>query len=287
MGARTEQFRGWWIAILLSGTLLAGAEALQDYLNRRSARAFEIRVERNRQMLTAANDLLVSRILVILSTRDGRKMPNIERATAMVRHLGNVERVQPSDLGPGKLWESERTKFYLLTSAEGGTTLLGFFNGEWNAAVGDPVSRRIPSYFVSAAMRPVRMAIVMGWVVVLIRLVIRPTKRPQTAKLLLAVSILYVLSFCARIPDWDWSRLIPRAGPQGGILLVPLSACILVSVNWIRKGRNLRLCRQCHYDLLGNMSEICPECGKPLEHAQTKHIQKLWELTESERHAAM
>jgi len=52
-----------------------------------------------------------------------------------------------------------------------------------------------------------------------------------------------------------------------GIPLVVLAELwILDRVGFLPSGRRPGLCEKCDYDLTGNESGICPECGTPIAH---------------------
>lgn len=42
-----------------------------------------------------------------------------------------------------------------------------------------------------------------------------------------------------------------------------------------RAQENLYECAKCKYSLVGNVSGVCPECGKKLTEAQLRHIREL------------
>lgn len=71
--------------------------------------------------------------------------------------------------------------------------------------------------------------------------------------------------FFARLPAWELlaGLFIPVAG-----LLAPVFATSFI-LNAIDIGEADRvrrnLCRHCKYDLTGNVSDICPECGEEIE----------------------
>jgi hypothetical protein len=58
----------------------------------------------------------------------------------------------------------------------------------------------------------------------------------------------------------------------GGIVMCLTLAFVGLIVSWdfmmsgrhVRRGR-LHICRQCDYDLTGNESGVCPECGLPVQ----------------------
>jgi len=84
-----------------------------------------------------------------------------------------------------------------------------------------------------------------------------------------------------RMPDFD--RSVPRTvGGFYGVAIrkpivltmvipfwVPIVACLLLmclrTVVYRRRMRKLNLCLQCQYDLRGNASGVCPECGETIE----------------------
>ncbi|MCB9850627.1 MAG: hypothetical protein H6817_07970 [Phycisphaerales bacterium] len=62
------------------------------------------------------------------------------------------------------------------------------------------------------------------------------------------------VAFVAAFPAW-W-LFVPAV-----LLLIPLMVAI---TSYRRRMRRQRYCRACDYDLTGNHSGICPECGTPL-----------------------
>ena len=88
-------------------------------------------------------------------------------------------------------------------------------------------------------------------------------KRPELMLLLSAglsgAIALVFLVLCIEFPR------VP--GPGFGLLLSLASIYVLAHVHRARRtaalraARDLRHCRQCHYDLTGNVSGTCPECG--------------------------
>jgi hypothetical protein len=72
-----------------------------------------------------------------------------------------------------------------------------------------------------------------------------------------------------------WVPSIERLDPFGLMVRLPLwlPLCALLVPTlllWRRDRRRPRpgFCRQCDYDLTGNVSGICPECGTPLTEAE-------------------
>ena len=56
------------------------------------------------------------------------------------------------------------------------------------------------------------------------------------------------------------------------LALVPFT--LLVRFSFTRRWRKLGCCPKCEYDLTGNISGVCPECGKPIPAEQRAHLEK-------------
>jgi len=78
---------------------------------------------------------------------------------------------------------------------------------------------------------------------------------------------------------WGWSGWKPRIESitsGGGIVSIPIwiPAILLAGLSlWLGQSRGQShspLCRTCGYNLTGNVSGICPECGRPIPPPRSK-----------------
>ena len=70
---------------------------------------------------------------------------------------------------------------------------------------------------------------------------------------------------CAVIGGVLGARRAGRRGTILGIALSPLTLWGLVILAILtRPPPGPKLCRKCSYDLTGNVSGVCPECGSPI-----------------------
>jgi hypothetical protein len=80
-----------------------------------------------------------------------------------------------------------------------------------------------------------------------------------------------------RLPTNIWYGKSPSNDPTAAFyfgLVIPwwelltlpaLLPCLWIALRWLRpKARSAGRCRACDYDLTGNASGICPECGTPI-----------------------
>jgi hypothetical protein len=74
---------------------------------------------------------------------------------------------------------------------------------------------------------------------------------------LLAVACVGVITF----------RAFGRAALVFGLILAPVALFVLLEIPALRRDRRWRrgLCARCGYDLTGNVSGVCPECGAEAE----------------------
>lgn len=107
--------------------------------------------------------------------------------------------------------------------------------------------------------------LVAGWIAVLIAAFRLRNSRRKAAAWLVALAALFAFSrIMAETPEEmprvdvdDWSQII-----SGGMLLVSLAILL-----WPRRkpsADDAPHCHKCGYNLTGNISGICPECGTPI-----------------------
>lgn len=47
------------------------------------------------------------------------------------------------------------------------------------------------------------------------------------------------------------------------VIFLPFAAFPILSCLWLRRRDKVNRCKQCRYNLTGNTSGVCPECGTP------------------------
>ena len=124
-----------------------------------------------------------------------------------------------------------------------------------------------PVLLAEQAVRLAQWLAPLGWIGMLIAGRLRPRHRPLLVQLSLAAAIVATLA-------WASAAGFPHAGDflalGVGTLMILTSGSI-----WLRGGRRMPfeaaalLCPACDYDLTGNESGVCPECGEAV--AATAH----------------
>jgi hypothetical protein len=65
--------------------------------------------------------------------------------------------------------------------------------------------------------------------------------------------------FCHRVNGKEWERSVPLWIPLG--VMLPPTAWV-----WLNDRRRRGACPRCRYDLTGNTTGVCPECGARIAH---------------------
>ncbi len=157
---------------------------------------------------------------------------------------------------------------------------LMFIDGIWTNWEGiDYVPRAMrpqPSVFYLAAEHLRNAWLYLGPALWFALLVLSLTTYSNTARQRLAANLLMavaLLSFLAWLVDpvysTSFSAIFNHHNSFLGVLMILVSAPIAVESLRSPDPADLGLCRNCFYDLTGNQSGTCPECGAPAPAAAT------------------
>lgn len=75
------------------------------------------------------------------------------------------------------------------------------------------------------------------------------------------VLVLLSVLFGASMARWRWGRGAGLGGLFASSLFFPWGLMVLLLLVLLIRRREPGCCYKCHYDLTGNVSGTCPECG--------------------------
>ncbi|MFI5378483.1 MAG: hypothetical protein ACHRHE_04240 [Tepidisphaerales bacterium] len=61
-----------------------------------------------------------------------------------------------------------------------------------------------------------------------------------------------------------YAALHGREDRWGSVWMLPISGCVSLTICYRTPSRPVGICEKCGYNLTGNVSGICPECGTPI-----------------------
>lgn len=215
--------------------------------------------------------------------RSGKIPPSFPPSSYKGLRLDNAERRLGTKLVRRNRGGANET-FYV-DPVSGGWAQIDDTVGYWNGVkhrgvndyIGDP---RVPAFpdprrgVIAAVTNGVRVmcgAAYLAWIAVLIRFG-ASRRRPRVQRLGMAITLVE-LAVVAIFLSWFGPRYWSQRA-RGGLLVdmarvTPVVgatsvAIMIVTLKSHRAGRDDRpSCDQCGYDLTGNQSGICPECGTP------------------------
>lgn len=104
------------------------------------------------------------------------------------------------------------------------------------------------------------------------------------AQMLLAVALLTTLAWMlsAKYQQVFEDKLLQIHGLRWAAAMVAVSLLVLVLPNLRQRRAGALKCAQCHYNLTGNVSGICPECGTPIPEFAHRELAQLLATVEPE-----
>jgi hypothetical protein len=114
------------------------------------------------------------------------------------------------------------------------------------------------------------------------------SRQIASAKLLLGVSLFCLVSGAGRWRLDAWTNLSVEGGSKIWLVMLVVSILTLLHARQQARRENLRICTSCGYDLWGNTSGKCPECGMDLTAAQKLYVYAMleeWKELEGKAHS--
>ena len=155
--------------------------------------------------------------------------------------------------------------------------MLHHFDGRWvgvSPAASRPSSAPRPPRGYELLSGARRLAYIGGYVawglIFLAAWVEVPPRWRQSAPTLLVIAVLSTILALVGPRSWRaWSTLADEDAGLCGIIATAVSLALLVSTRVVLPARQARTggakrCTSCRYDLTGNVTGICPECGTPV-----------------------
>lgn len=251
-------------AFVLIGCALPALQYVELWQNRTAKAAHEKRLKTSE---TLAFD--ISRLLASAA----RSRPTVENARGILAGRGSfAER-------PSLSWTLPRggkvDRWVFLGKVDGARLYLEFLNGRWTD-VSVPNDLRPPPLEREWATRltcNVRQWAIIGWFGCFLFVLCRPinwsrrhTYWPLTALMMISVFAIF--------PSWHFSywRWVVLDDPGWRWLILILTMAIWWRARPRVNRTNLRGCRKCGYDLFGNTTGVCPECGTAMDPSQHAYV---------------
>ena len=268
----SERLKLWIIATWLGAAFVAVMLVM--------GQRFEDRVREQRQQLFRAEQRrIASEDSAALQTvvswyhehrdktgNDARFMPSRENATALLvrgasgsatRIASTLHQVAPS---------SQSAEQPIYTDPQTGAQVRLYLLGErWHAYA--PIKRTVPPPRLPTAISTVRHGLIAAIFVIWIGLMFfRPSLRPQRqvwANALLALVMIAIVATALQErqpPAGKWR--LEQASILFCFIAMIVSIWFLVA-SYMKVRVDHPICRRCGYNLTGNQSGVCPECGAP------------------------
>lgn len=113
------------------------------------------------------------------------------------------------------------------------------------------------------------------WVIGLFVTLMDRSYRPLAIELSALLGIVVFTGFSLN-PDWPWNGGLVKQGSGSAVAILTASVIVVALIRqWLSRPRILvssPLCDTCGYNLTGNESGVCPECGAPADFITYKRI---------------
>lgn len=252
-------------AFILIGCALPALQCAELWQNRTAKAAHEKRLKTSETLAFDISQLLASVV---------KSRPTFEEARGILASRGILaER-------PSLSWTSPRgeriDRWTFFGKVDEATVTLEFLEGLWTD-VSIPVAelRRPPlqrEWATRLAINLRQLAII-GWIGCSVFVLRRPINWSRRRSYW-PLTALMLISVFATFPSWHFSywRWIVFDDPGWRLLILILTIAIWWRA-WPRVNReNLRVCHKCGYDLFGNTTGVCPECGRAMEASQRAYV---------------
>jgi hypothetical protein len=261
-----------WLLIAVACAVIAAVQVMLNEQYRAKSSAYNAAIER----LTAVDRAAWRHVKVVLGQLEsGDPSRGVSLSEAQLA------------LNNGKPFERAHTRnspFIYVDPTTGGRALLDFHGERWAGASGvigpfwnDPRLPPRPNYnrgLHGIVMIGRRLAYIAGYVVWLILLILFLGTTPgawRYARIGMAmtlVEVALVSTFLAMLGPryWKaWSDVFQDDAPGLGLIATAVSVVLLLLTVWRARTAAARSgpprCGKCGYDLTGNESGVCPECG--------------------------
>jgi predicted RNA-binding Zn-ribbon protein involved in translation (DUF1610 family) len=162
-------------------------------------------------------------------------------------------------------------EFFYTDSLNGGRAQVIVVDGYVKSIAPSPYPRKVsqpPTSQIASIVR--RLSYLVGYVVWIVLLILYVGERNPVSRHLQAHAMLLLavgstaLSFLGPQGFRTWANLLEDDSPAWGYLMIPISLALLIHTTRAARSPSYPACATCGYNLTGNISGVCPECGNPI-----------------------